>query len=73
MSNLNRFALTEIREAKGVTKAELGKAVNLSRASITRFENGERNANDQQIAAIAKALNVNVLSLTIGSNGEAVA
>lgn len=64
MTGFNRYALTAIREAKGVSKASLAKAIGVDRTYVTRFENGERPPNDQQVKAMAQALNISPLVLT---------
>lgn len=61
---LNRYALTALREAKSISKADLARAIEVDRTLITRFENGERPASEKQIQALAKALGVSVLALT---------
>ena len=61
---LNRYALTAIREAKSISKADLARAIEVDRTLITRFENGQRPASQAQIQAMAKTLGVSVLALT---------
>lgn len=60
---LNRHALTALRSAKSISKAELARAVGVDRTLITRFENGERPASQIQIQNLAKALHVPVLAI----------
>jgi transcriptional regulator with XRE-family HTH domain len=52
--------IKEIREAKGMTAAELAKAVNTTPVSISRYETGKRKPSIFKAAEIAKVLNVTV-------------
>jgi transcriptional regulator with XRE-family HTH domain len=52
--------IKEIREAKGMTAAELAKAVNTTPVSISRYETGKRKPDIFKAAEIAKVLNVTV-------------
>lgn len=52
--------IKEIREAKGMTAAELAKAVNTTPVSISRYETGKRMPNILKVAEIAKALDVTI-------------
>lgn len=50
--------IKEIREAKGMTAAELAKAVHTTPVSISRYETGKRKPSIFKAAEIAKVLNV---------------
>lgn len=52
--------IKEIREARGMTAAELAKAVNTTPVSISRYETGKRKPDIFKAAEIAKVLNVTV-------------
>ena len=52
--------IKEIREAKGMTAAELAKAVHTTQVSISRYETGKRKPDIFKAAEIAKVLNVTV-------------
>ena len=52
--------IKEIREAKGMTAAELAKAVNTTPVSISRYETGKRMPSIFKAAEIAKALDVTI-------------
>lgn len=52
--------IKEIREAKGMTAAELAKAVNTTPVSISRYETGKRKPSIFKAAEIAKALDVTI-------------
>lgn len=71
--HINRHALQAIRESQGVSKADLARAIGVDRTLITRFENGERVANGEQIRRIAEALRVSPLALTGALPTESVA
>jgi transcriptional regulator with XRE-family HTH domain len=61
---LNRHALTALRESKGVSKADLARAINVDRTLITRFEDGSRKPSEPQIQRMADALSVSPLVLS---------
>lgn len=48
------------RKAKGITQAQLAKAVGLGVATIQRYEAGDRRPNVEILADIADALDVNI-------------
>jgi transcriptional regulator with XRE-family HTH domain len=52
--------IREIREAKGMTAAELAKLVHTTPVSISRYETGKRKPNILKAVEIAKALGVTV-------------
>ena len=52
--------IKEIRKARGMTAAELAKAVNTTPVSISRYETGKRKPNIFKAAEIAKALDVTI-------------
>ncbi len=55
--------IREIREAKGLTQSELGKAVGLNADRIQKYENGFRTPKIELLLKIADALGVNSLAL----------
>jgi transcriptional regulator with XRE-family HTH domain len=54
----NRFALTEARKRRGMTRAALAKAAGVSGAYVTYAENGERNPSLDIIERWAEALGI---------------
>lgn len=50
--------LKNLRDTKGQTQGEVGKAVGKSRESVSKYEIGEREPDTEVIAAIAKHFNV---------------
>ncbi len=59
-----------MREAAGVTRAELAAYVGTSRRTIGRVEAGERILLPVERAAIARALGTSIATLAIGGNGN---
>ena len=52
-----------IREARGMTRAELGMLVGLDQNRIQQYENGRRNPKLPLLKKIAEALGVNIIAL----------
>ena len=61
---LNRHALTALREAKGISKADLARAIGVDRTYVSRWETGDRVANERYIRLMAETLGVSPLALT---------
>lgn len=55
--------IREIREARGISQAELAKRVRTSQPQIKRLEQGERRLTEDWMRRIAKALDVNPADL----------
>jgi len=49
--------LKEIRKRKNLKQEQIAKILNISRAQISRIENGESLANEEQIIKLCNALN----------------
>lgn len=62
---LNPEALRVIRERTGLSKQDLATAAGIDRTLVHRLENGERNATPRVIVALARALDVSQLAITI--------
>lgn len=58
-------ALKTLREAKGLTQAELAQKANLSKNTIWNYENGHRSPKIIDLKTIAQALDCNVNELLI--------
>lgn len=52
--------IKEIRKAKGMTGAELAKALNTTPVNISRYENGKRKPSIEKAYEIAKVLGVTI-------------
>ena len=61
--NLNRAALTVIRERSGLSVSALAEKAGVDRTLIHRFENGERNASPAIIKKLAEALQCPLIAL----------
>lgn len=70
--NLNRDALTTIRERSGLSRSGLAVRAGVDRSLIHRLENGERNASPTMVHKLAQALNCPVMAL-IHSDPDEVA
>ena len=70
--NLNREALTVIRERSGLTKSSLATKAGVDRTLIHRLENGERTASVAVIRKLADALECPLMAI-IGPSDEAAA
>lgn len=60
---INRAALTALRERSGLSKSELAGRAKLDRTLVTRIENGERRATPAVMKRLAEALQVSVVAL----------
>lgn len=61
--NLNRAALTEIRERTGYSQAQLATRAGVDRTLVFRLEKGTRNASPTVIRKLADALDVPLYAL----------
>lgn len=61
--------MLKIRESKGITRKELADALNVSLATITRYEKGDREPNIETLNKISVALGVNISQL-LGISSE---
>lgn len=61
--NLNRAALTEIRERSGISKTDLADRAGVDRTLVHRLENGERRGTPVVIRKLADALQCPVMAL----------
>ena len=50
--------LKELREAAGLSQAELGERARITRVQVNRLESGKRSPNWSTVQALAKALGV---------------
>lgn len=63
MSNLSKFVGSKIkyfREKQGLTQDKLAELLNTSRQSVSRYETGERKANQDILFELAEIFNVNI-------------
>lgn len=51
--------LTEIRQTQKMTMEQFGKSLGVTKAAISKLENGQRNLTEQMIKAICREFNVN--------------
>ncbi len=49
--------LKEIRENRGLTQEQVAKIIKVDRSSISKYENGSRKLDQEQIVELVKALN----------------
>lgn len=60
------------REKAGVTQQELGKALNLSRFSVSNIENGNQSLSFFQACVVAKYLNVPIDTFAVGFSLDSI-
>ena len=60
--------LKEERNKKGVTEAEVARALGVTQGAISRFENGTKNPSTGTLVALAKYYNVS-LDYLVGNIG----
>lgn len=70
--NLNRDALTTIRERSGLSKTDLATRAGVDRTLVHRLENGERKATPNVLRKLANALDCPLMAL-IGPDDEVAA
>lgn len=51
--------LKELRKSLGLTMEEFGKRLGVTKAAISRLENGDRNVTEQMIVSICREFNIN--------------
>ncbi len=61
--HLNRHALKDFREARGLTVTELARRSGTTQSHVSNIEAGRRVPSLDLIRALAEALNVNLLSI----------
>ena len=71
--NLNRQALTVIRERSGHSKTSLAELAGVDRTLVHRLENGQRNATPTVMRKLADALDCPLYALMGPSETEAAA
>lgn len=62
---LDTVKLISLRESRGLSNADLAEKLDLSPATITRLENGERNASIKTLKKLASFYNVSVDKLLV--------
>ncbi|SMB98015.1 Helix-turn-helix [Thermanaeromonas toyohensis ToBE] len=62
--------LRKAREAKGLTQAQLGALLNVSDATINRYEKGQRSPDPEMLVKLAEALNVSTDYLLTGKQAS---
>lgn len=62
--------IKELREARGLSQAELGDMARISRSQLSEIENEKKPANTLRLAAIARALGVAVEDLFTETTAE---
>lgn len=70
---VNRYSLTELREARGLTKSELATMAGISLPYLCDLESGHRPGSPRVIRDVANALKVSVLALIVNPNKADVA
>jgi transcriptional regulator with XRE-family HTH domain len=68
---INRAALTALRERSGMSKSELAERAGVDRTLVTRIESGDRRATPAVMKKFADALQVSVVALMGPTDGEA--
>lgn len=63
--------LRMVRKRRGLTMTALAERAGLTTATISRIENGQRNASDDALAAIAAVLDVDPALLVPAEDGAA--
>lgn len=58
--------ISELREERGITQAELAEALNTSQSAIARMESGEQNFTTEMLSKISHVLNRDII--TLGNN-----
>jgi transcriptional regulator with XRE-family HTH domain len=58
--------IKELREARGLSAAELGKRAGMSQPQVSRLENSNRRLKVEQVVALAKALGVSTQEIISG-------
>lgn len=62
---LDTVKLISLRESRGLSNSELADKLELSPSTITRLENGERNASIKTLKKIASFYNISVDKLLV--------
>lgn len=62
---LDTVKLISLRESRGLSNSELADKLKLSPSTITRLENGERNASIKTLKKLASFYNVSVDKLLV--------
>lgn len=62
---LDTVKLISLRESRGLSNSELADKLELSPSTITRLENGERNASIKTLKKLASFYNVSVDKLLV--------
>lgn len=62
---LDTLELIKLRESRGLSNSELADKLELSPSTITRLENGERNASIKTLKKLASFYNVSVDKLLV--------
>lgn len=62
---LDTVKLISLRESRGLSNSELADKLELSPSTITRLENGERNASIKTLKKLARFYNVSVDKLLV--------
>lgn len=62
---LDTVKLISLRESRGLSNSELADKLELSPSTITRLENGERNASIKTLKKLASFYNVSVDNLLV--------
>lgn len=62
---LDTVELISLRESRGLSNSELADKLELSPSTITRLENGERNASIKTLKKLARFYNVSVDKLLV--------
>lgn len=71
MKNIGQH-IADIREAKGLTQAELAKILKTTQSSIARIEGGHQNVSTEMLRKISQALGKNLITLSPGTVNVAI-
>lgn len=63
-----RIKSARLRE--GFTQEELAKAINTTKAAISRYESGKRNPSNEVVKKIAEVLKISLVELYFGMNSD---
>lgn len=66
MKNIGQ-SIADLRETKGLTQAELAKALKTTQSAVARLESGKQNISADMLRKISKALGKNLITLSPGT------
>lgn len=72
MSDSIGTKILELRKAKGISQAELAKRIGVSQQAIARYEQNKVNPRFKDVMSIARALDINPVSMFDGNVDNAI-